>query len=461
MDRILTGASVAQDPSNGTSEFLEWARTQKRWGELEIRRIERSEVEERGLKEFLGYEPEQLLSVSRSMCTQDLVMAQRAVRALLEGWLLVSEGNSSFGRSRIEDREAVEVKPQQYEFILTSGHEFWEGPSGKKMGLGYGANRQSYMTTYEMSFVVHHSDKDWLQDFIKRMDAWMDQHHFLRGQYITAKGEFLKIEIETRWDDVILPDRVRRTLERNCLELLRYRDLFQANKLPLKRGILLYGKPGTGKTMIGRALAQMCGVTFILATPGMMPSGEHVRQVFSWGRRLAPTILFFEDLDLVAGSRHSIHCDSEVLGEMLSGLDGLDSSEGVITIATTNDLEAIEPALKDRPNRFDVVLEIPPMGETERKVFLERWIAEQSQNGFDIKSVIEQSEDFTGAQMQELCRLAVMEAIEEHLRTGRNGAQRLPLRTEHFDWALARCHGSPRKTIGFVEDKSRKGRGKK
>lgn len=218
--------------------------------------------------------------------------------------------------------------------------------------------------------------------------------------------------------------------------------------------------------MIGRALAQRCGVTFILCTPGMLEKPEDVTRLFGWGRRFAPSILFFEDFDLVAGSRHGGGSDREILGEFLTGLDGLDSAEGVITIATTNDLKAIEPALKDRPNRFDCVVEIPPMGEGERALFLSGWqerhrrrewaaaVVPPGEPGepLDIPRLARQTAGFTGAQMQELCRLAVFEAVEESIGRGRVEAARLPLTDAHFVDAMKRLGVKRRRTVGFLPD---------
>jgi len=76
-----------------------------------------------------------------------------------------------------------------------------------------------------------------------------------------------------------------------------------------------------------------------------------VRRVFLLARRLAPTILFFEDLDLNGANRHG-DGSRQILGELLTCLDGIESPDGVVVVATTNDLSAIEPALKGRPSRF-------------------------------------------------------------------------------------------------------------
>jgi len=438
---------------NGSmGKFLACADSVRQCADLGAVRLVKENSDTRDLKNFFGEDAERLVAFTLSHTLRNALMAQRAVRALLADWRIVCTKRYSYnGKDLLVERLAVQVGREEYEFIVEAGVQYWESAEGARMVIRYlVVNHRAPGTFYEMQFLLPESRHCWLRDLIRRMEAWTDEHHFYRGQTIDAVGEFIRFEEETAWENVILPDSIRKTLERNCLDLLRHRELYRANGLPLKRGILLYGKPGTGKTMIGRALAQRCGVTFIVATPGLLSRSDDVRRVFSWGRRFAPTILFFEDLDMVAAGRHSGETAKEILGEFLAGLDGLDSGEGVITIATTNDLAAIEPALKDRPNRFDVVLEIPPMDDCEPRVFLERWTSKHSQNGLDVENVVGRSDGFTGAQMQELCRLAVMEAVEEHVSAGLDGSARLPLCAEHFNLALARCNGKPRKAMGFV-----------
>jgi transitional endoplasmic reticulum ATPase len=266
----------------------------------------------------------------------------------------------------------------------------------------------------------------------------------------------------------VISDAIREALQRNCVDLLAHAPLYRANGVPLRRGIVLHGPPGTGKTMIGRALAQRCGVTFILATPGMLNEPADVRRVFMWGRRFAPSILFFEDFDLVAGNRHNTG-RREIVGEFLSCLDGVDSRDGIIAIATTNDLKAIEPALKERPNRFDCVLEIPVPAKPERLRLLQQWkdmawarheadvpasgdvaIADAPvAHSFDLERLADRTNGFTGAQLQELCRLAVFEAVEERIRVGHTSPERLPLSDAQFDAALKRIGHKRRRSVGF------------
>lgn len=424
----------------------------QRLHELQSNYYLRLEASVQDLREFFGEEAEDLVTVAWSISPMDLLMTQRALTALLEGWRIVRESRYSWRSVEMVERYAVEVAPGQFDFLLREGRQFWLGPEGQRLTIDLYVDEERESEDSEMTFCIPRTEHGWLCQLLPRLREWGDRNHFLRGQAFNAKGQFLKSGEETGWEDVILSPELRQAIQRNCIDLLAHAGLYKANGIPLKRGIVLYGPPGTGKTMIGRALARHCGVTFIYTTPGMLEEAADVRRVFDWGRRFAPSILFFEDFDLVAGHRDR-GSRTEILGEFLAGLDGVDSGEGIITIATTNDLKAIEPALKDRPNRIDCVLEIPTLAAAERRCFLQGWLDRRG-GTLDLALWVRRTRNYTGAQLQEFCRLAVFEAVEARIREGRTQeAGRLPLTDELFERAFAKLPRRGGKSrIGFVSD---------
>lgn len=452
----MNGARLERVGSSDRNE-AELARLRR----LEANHYERAEAAVTDLREFFGLGAEQLVTRTLEVNVLDLLMAQRALAALLPDWRIVAEEGYNYRMAVLVKRLAVEIAPDSHDFVVRNGRQFWEGPGGQRMTVDIWASDDRRIEESELTFAIPAADHDWLVQLLPRMREWMDANHFLRNQAITADGKFLKLDDNATWEDVMIPPAVREAIQRNCIDLLAYRDLYKANGVPLKRGLVLHGPPGTGKTMIGRTLARRCGVTFILATSGLLEDSDDVRRVFEWGRRFAPSILFFEDFDLVASERHGAS-RREILGEFLAGLDGLDSNEGIIAIATTNDLNAIEPALKDRPNRFDCVLEIPALGEEQRREFLHRWKQRSAVAGgpvndpgnsfdhpFDVERVVRRTPAFTGAQLQELCRLAVFEAVDERIQAGRIEAERLPLKDEHFEAALKKLGIRRKRSVGF------------
>ena len=148
------------------------------------------------------------------------------------------------------------------------------------------------------------------------------------------------------------------------------------------RGVLLYGPPGTGKTMLARALARESRARFIhvratdIVSKWYGEAERKMQQAFDWARRDRPAVVFFDELDAIGRSRGASaggfggHDEREqTLNQILTELDGFDSSTGVIVLAATNRPEAVDEALT-RPGRFDRLVEVPlPSASGRRRIF--------------------------------------------------------------------------------------------
>ena len=152
--------------------------------------------------------------------------------------------------------------------------------------------------------------------------------------------------------------------------------------------------------MIGKALASLKIATFIQASPNDLDR-VGIRQTFEMARRLSPTILFLEDVDFVANAR-SWRAGPTMLGELLVQLDGIEENDGVVIIGTTNDIKALDPAIKERPSRFDVLLEIGnPQADQRRKII--RNSAVEVMSDCSIAQIVKMTDGMSGAQTKELC----------------------------------------------------------
>ena len=223
---------------------------------------------------------------------------------------------------------------------------------------------------------------------------------------------------------MILKKKLKDTLFDNVIKTFQHAKHLEKLGLPTKRGILIYGVPGVGKTLIGKLLAEEAkniGVTFIWITASDVDDSDAVKHIFSLGRDLSPAILFFEDLDLYASFRSSSYTD-EVLGELLTQMDGFENNNGIVTIATTNHPEAIEPALKDRPSRFDIVLEIPTPDDDLRldlfRLFGKGMIKEETLN----QSLIKSTNGLTPAHIQEVVIAASRKSLIDCVPKGKINA---------------------------------------
>ncbi|RAN78592.1 AAA family ATPase [Bacillus sp. SRB_336] len=168
--------------------------------------------------------------------------------------------------------------------------------------------------------------------------------------------------------DVILPDGVLSRVEDHTLGIGRQAQALKAHGQHLKRGLLLHGPPGTGKTHTVRyLLSQGEGTTAVLLSGGSL---ARISEAAKLARALAPSIVVLEDVDLIAEDRSFGHGPQPLLFEVLDAMDGLDSDSDVAFVLTTNRVDMLERALAQRPGRVDLAVEIPLPSEAERVALL-------------------------------------------------------------------------------------------
>jgi cell division protease FtsH len=213
----------------------------------------------------------------------------------------------------------------------------------------------------------------------------------------------------TSREDVVLPASVWAALDRNVGGLYAALDRLSAAGLATNRGILLEGPPGTGKTAVCRALAnELVGsVTVIFCDATTVVHG--VRDLYRQLKHLAPALVVMEDVDLVVGDR--ANGSGPALLDFLVALDGAMSDHvGVVTIATTNDPRAIDPAAK-RSARFDALVEVPAPDAAGRAAILARYLRDlgrTSTDAVDVDRIASVTNGMTGADLRELVSDAVL-----------------------------------------------------
>ncbi len=247
--------------------------------------------------------------------------------------------------------------------------------------------------------------------------------------------------------DIVIDDDVRSVLIRNIVDLHQRRDVLKANGVPVRRGVLLYGPPGTGKTYACRyVFAKLPDVTRIAVTGTAL---TQVTQIFNLARLYQPSLVLLEDVDLVFASR-DINLYSSVLGELLDQMDGLRPYEDIGFLLTTNSIERMEAAIKDRPGRVGQCIHFgPPKAELRRR-YLAHYLRDYAQNDVDFEALVTMSEDATQAFLKEWVHRAVQVATER--LDGPD--ERARLRTKDFSHAMDEmkrfAEGSTGRIIGFV-----------
>ncbi len=230
---------------------------------------------------------------------------------------------------------------------------------------------------------------------------------------------------KVKWEDVGGLEEVKARLKEAVAWPLEYAPLFSYAQLRPPKGILLHGAPGTGKTLLARALATEVGINFIaikgpqLLSKYVGESERGIRDIFKKAKQASPCIVFLDEIDAIVPVRGSGGADSHVaervVSQILTEIDGIEELKGVWVLGTTNRLDMVDPALL-RPGRFDLVLELPLPDENARLEILKihtrgRPVA----SDVDLANLAKSMENFAGAEIEAFCRRTAMLAIREFL----------------------------------------------
>jgi transitional endoplasmic reticulum ATPase len=235
-------------------------------------------------------------------------------------------------------------------------------------------------------------------------------------------------------------DKVKEQIRKRIILPFSKPSLFQRFKKRVGGGILLYGPPGCGKTLLARCTAGECNAAFFnvaISDVLDMYIGESERKLnalFEKARSSAPAVMFFDELEALAGKRQYSReaTSAKLVSQFLSEMDGFtQNNHGVLIIGATNVPWAVDPAFR-RPGRFDRVLFVPPPDQPARQAILERLIDARPNEACDLLAVAKRTSGFSGADLEHVVELASDEAVDASLAEGKE----VPIQQEHLLRAL-------------------------
>jgi SpoVK/Ycf46/Vps4 family AAA+-type ATPase len=272
------------------------------------------------------------------------------------------------------------------------------------------------------------SESDMVDGHCQQIDAlilaaakWTSQLHdeifvFDNG-YWDKSTELWKSVSGASWSDVILAPAMKQSLIDDVQGFFDNQSLYAQFAVPWKRGVILHGVPGNGKTVSIKALmASLYGRAdpipslYVKSFETNCQTEQYaIRQIFQMARSMAPCLLIFEDLDSLV--------NDDIRSYFLNEVDGLESNDGILMIGSTNHLDKLDPAISKRPSRFDRKYHFKIPGEQERKLYTEYWRKKLVKNDTvdfpeELCGVIAQlSEGFSFAYLKELFVMALLSLV--------------------------------------------------
>lgn len=283
------------------------------------------------------------------------------------------------------------------------------------------------------------------EEIVKKLKVMKKDFDYAMKMVQPSAMREIMIEVpKVKWSDVGGLEEVKKRLKESVEWPLKYPDSFKNMGIKSPKGILLYGPPGCGKTLMARAVANESESNFIsikgpeLLSKWVGESEKMVREIFRKAKQVSPTVIFFDEIDAMAPSRavssSDSHVGERVVSQLLSEISGLEELNDVVVIAATNRPDMVDRALL-RPGRFDRQILIPEPDEASRLRIFEIYTKKMPLEKVDLNKLVKETEGYSGADIEAVCREAAMSALRDNLQSKK-------VTMKHFEKALKEIKSS-------------------
>lgn len=309
----------------------------------------------------------------------------------------------------------VEVKRNERRILLLTGYTLFHYK-------GKGFVMWSNYDGMDSSSTLHYNEKHekLAVEIIEGMRTYMQEKSFYKNERIKVSGgyffEFLEYP-KLSWKDIVLSEKITNEIMLNLVFPLNNEQICKDYKVPWRRGVLLGGEPGTGKTKLAKVLCNMLDhCTIIWVTSESIGKSEHIASLFEAARFLAPTLIVMEDIDFFGQDREIVH--NPIVGELLNQLDGNAPNDGIFVMASSNRPGLLDKALANRPGRFDVKLEVTLPEEPERLRMVRLFSKDRKfSSEVRVEHLATITNGLTGAHIQEAFIYATLDSLNRGLKS--------------------------------------------
>ncbi len=297
--------------------------------------------------------------------------------------------------------------------------------------------------------------KELLEKLQIKHDDFVNALKFVRP---SALREVLIEKPNVSWEQIGGLENVKQQLKEAVEWPFKHPEAFARLGIKPPKGILLYGAPGTGKTMMAKAVAKESNANFILVKgPELISkwvgeSEKGIREIFKKARQASPSVIFFDEIDSIAQRRGANSSDSgvteRVVNQMLTEMDGMIELHDVIVLAATNRPDRLDTAIL-RPGRFDRIILCPSPDEKSREQILKIHTEKMPLKGISLTELAKETKGFVGADLEALCREAGILALRENIKAEE-------VLKKHFDAAMEIVHPSVTEEIEKAYEKIQK-----